>query len=427
MKRINDQKLQQRIGWTPHPHQREILNAEGDLTIAAGRGFGKTSVAAYITLKKLLADDKSILVVAPTYDLTKRVLQYIEKWIGLAFPGLLPGIIYKPYPLIKTPWNTTLEGKSAENAKGMLGKRYDLTVVDEAAKIKKDVWETYIFPTTQITGGRIIKISTPFGLNWFHQSWIRDKEHGGAFKFRSIDNPYFPKEDWEKAKNTLPEQVFQQEYEARFLSNAASVFRGVDEIVAPTLRDVEPGHRYVMGLDLGRHRDFTVITIIDRFEFPFPVRALIRFREIDFTFQKKKIITWAQRYNNAKIIIDARSMGDPIAEDLRRAGLIVQNFSFPGGKSTEKKDLIEKLALYIEQKKLRIPKNDILIDELKAYAYEIMPSGRITYSAPQGLHDDCVISLALAVWGLGQGKKQMTAIQREILKSRTLKAVKNHF
>lgn len=42
---------------------------------------------------------------------------------------------------------------------------------------------------------------------------------------------------------------------------------------------------------------------------------------------------------------------------------------------------------------------EILTAELKRYEYEISPSGGITYNAPSGYHDDCVMALALANHG----------------------------
>ena len=39
---------------------------------------------------------------------------------------------------------------------------------------------------------------------------------------------------------------------------------------------------------------------------------------------------------------------------------------------------------------------DVLTAEMKRYEYQIGPSGGITYSAPAGYHDDCVMALALA-------------------------------
>ena len=39
---------------------------------------------------------------------------------------------------------------------------------------------------------------------------------------------------------------------------------------------------------------------------------------------------------------------------------------------------------------------DVLTHEMKRYEYVILPSGGISYGAPSGYHDDCVIALALA-------------------------------
>jgi len=39
----------------------------------------------------------------------------------------------------------------------------------------------------------------------------------------------------------------------------------------------------------------------------------------------------------------------------------------------------------------------VLTDEMNRYEYAIGASGTITYSAPSGFHDDCVMALALAV------------------------------
>ena len=38
----------------------------------------------------------------------------------------------------------------------------------------------------------------------------------------------------------------------------------------------------------------------------------------------------------------------------------------------------------------------ILTDEMKCYELDVSEKGTVTYSAPAGYHDDCVIALALA-------------------------------
>jgi len=415
--KISDKALQKKIGWTPHPGQKQILESKSDnLVVACGRGFGKSQVASYIGMRELLQDNKQILIAAPTYDLTKMIAEQIIMWINQAFPSLAKGITRNPSFFIKTPWGSTLRCKTADNPVGMLGRRYDLVIVDEAAKLQRRIWEMYIHPATQIKGGRTVYISTPMGLNWFHDLWVRAKETDGAFQFQSKDSPYFTDKDWNRTEQILPQQIFDQEYRARFVSDATSVFRGVDGIISDRcLEDVIDGHRYVMGVDLGRHQDFSVLTVMDKHNNT--VCAWDRFKKIDYGFQKKRIIALAQRYNNAKVIIDASNIGDAIATFIQGEGIIVEPYKFHAGKSNSKNALVEKLAIFIEQKKVTIPPNPVLIDELKSFASEVTRQGNMRYNAPRGQHDDSVISLALAVWGLdGRTRKAEHTLKSELAK-----------
>lgn len=69
---------------------------------------------------------------------------------------------------------------------------------------------------------------------------------------------------------------------------------------------------------------------------------------------------------------------------------------------TSKPPLIESLILAFEKGEIGILGDDhregkVLISELEAYERKVSPmTGRSQYSAPEGLHDDTVIALALA-------------------------------
>ena len=39
-----------------------------------------------------------------------------------------------------------------------------------------------------------------------------------------------------------------------------------------------------------------------------------------------------------------------------------------------------------------------LVNELETYEYEVLASGKIKYTHPQGMHDDIVDALAMANW-----------------------------
>jgi len=395
---ISDEKLQNLINFKPHPKQEEILKALGRETIVcAGRRFGKSLLVSYVALKELLGFKKRIWIVAPNYDLTQIVFDNIARWLfKITTSKRTIEIKKRPFPTIFTARGSILECKSAESPIGLLGRATDLIIVDEAARISESIWNEYLFPTTHDKAGKTIFISTPFGQNWFYRKFLELKEQNSAFTFTSKDRPSFSTEEWERARRLLPERVFLQEYLASFLPDAASLFRGVDEIISETsLEEPQVNHFYIIGVDLGKYQDFTVLTVLDIDTHK--VVHLDRFKEIDYPLQKARINSLSKKYNNARIIIDSTGVGDPVSDDLKRIGLTVDDFKF---EKKSKMQLIEKLSIFIEQKGITIPPASELIDELKAFSYEISETGNVRYSAPRGFHDDCVMSLALAVWGL---------------------------
>jgi len=420
MKLISDSKLQEKINWHPIENQIPIIQSVNDnreTVLCAGRRFGKSALCAYLAVRELLKDKKHIWIVSPTYNLSEKVFAYVKQFIALGFPSLANGISTRPYPKAVTPWGSWIECKSGDEPNSLLGEELDLLIVDEASRIKKDVYERYLFPTTSSRQGKIIFISTPFGKNWFYDRWVANKEKNASFQFSSLQGASISQKEWENAKETLPQAVFEQEYLATFMDSASSVFRGVKDCVVDCLREREEGHKYIMGLDLAKMNDFTVITIIDRLTHEVVYHD--RFNKIHYPLQKERIKNAAIRYNRARIVVDAMNIGSAIGDDLRQDGLIVDDFKATGTKNSlekgTKERLIDKLSVFIQDKNIKIPPIDVLIDELEGFGYEMTDAGRITYSAPAGLHDDCVMSLALAVWKIeGKAKKEAIEIQRSM-------------
>lgn len=411
-----DKALQEKIGFKPHKAQRKILNGMKQYTaICAGTRFGKTMFCAYVALKHLLLPNQHVWIVAPTYDLSKKIYSYLAKWLGNGFSndvkkGLIKmsdrvGAMKIENKLTKS-W---IEFKSAENPTSLLGEELDVAILDECPRIKQEIWDSYIYQRLTSRNGQALFIGTPKGKGWFFREFVKGEdpkvEENASFTFTSKDNPHWgrpkssPQQEWDKAKKRLPDRVFKQEHVAKFIADASQVFRGIDKITSNCLKDVQYGHYYTMGVDLGKYEDFTVLTVVDRNTHQ--VVHWDRFNKIDYNLQRERIQTIAQRYNNARIIIDSTGVGDPITTDLQRMRLLIDDFKFT---NTSKEQLIEKLSLYIERKLITIPENQVLINELESFGYEYTSSKKIVYSAPSGVHDDCVISLALAVWGLFKDK-----------------------
>lgn len=406
---ISDQKLQEAIKWNPHAGQLPVLDAfarnEREIVLSCGRRFGKSALAAYIALRILLEPRKNIWVVSPTYDLSQKVFNYVVRWFAMVAPSQRGGIANRPYPKIKTAKGSILECKSAENPTSLLGEELDLLIIDEASRVPRRVWEQYLFPTLASRKGSAIFISTPLGKNWFYEEWIKAKEHGAAFNLPSYTNPHFSRDEWNRAKGKLPADIFSQEYEAAFLDDAAQLFKGVNDIIGPTNETPHPEHHYVMGVDLGKHNDFTVITVLDTYNNH--VVYIERFNKIDYNLQKERIKEVAKTYH-ARTLVDSTGVGDPIYEDLRRDGMMIEDYKYSGNKS--KNRLIDKLSIFIQQKRITIPNHTELVDELNAFGMTITEAGNIRYSAPNGYHDDCVNSLALCVWQLAGEAQEETVM-----------------
>lgn len=404
---INEQRLREIIHFSPHKAQEEILNCkERQIVICAGRRFGKSAICAYVALKALLRGDKQrkpakIWIVSPTYDLSQKVFEYLIKWFITIVPSQKNAVSFRPFPQIKTARGGLVQCKSAENPAGLLGEELDLLIVDEAARLKKEIWESYLYPTTITRKAQTYFISTPLGKNWFFEEFLKARETQSAFQFSSLQGIAVSSEEWQIAKKKLPANVFEQEFEATFTEGAASVFRNIRQCVQiDCLKEPKAGHRYLMGLDLAKFNDFTVITVVDKLTHE--VVFWDRFQQIPYTLQKERIRVAAEKYG-CHIVMDSLNVGASIGDDLRAMGLRVEDFKATGTVSPDwrkrgsKELLIERLSTFLQEVNIKIPPIEEIINELESFGYVISDKGNIQYSAPQGLHDDCVTSLALAV------------------------------
>jgi hypothetical protein len=80
-------------------------------------------------------------------------------------------------------------------------------------------------------------------------------------------------------------------------------------------------------------------------------------------------------------------------ELLQRKGLPITPFVTT---NATKASAIEGLSLAFERGEIKIIPDTTLIGELQAYEAQRLPSGALRYGAPEGMHDDTVMALALA-------------------------------
>lgn len=395
-------KIGLNVEFALHRGQQRIHQSKARFrVVACGRRFGKTLLAIYILLEFALTHpDSNCAWVAPWFRQSKIVYRFIRKVFhktGKTF------IVYKSDTDL---WFEFANGSvirffSSENYDAMRGNGYDIVVIDEAADSLRDpkLWTDTIRPALADRQGIALFIGTPKGRNLFFQLFARgaDPEYPEweSFHARTADNPYIAPEEIEAAKKELPEDTVRQELDAEFLEDSAGVFRRIGGVVDGVLEpDYQPvrGHQYVIGWDPAKYNDYSVITIFDLNE-----RRVVwwdRFHHVDYRQQVKRVVRIGKRFFNAFVLMDCTGVGDVILETLRAEYGYCDGYLF---NNTSKKDLIEELQLAIQDVAFKMPAIEVVINELKEFMYKMTPSRNIVYSAPEGAHDDTVISLALAL------------------------------
>lgn len=249
--------------------------------------------------------------------------------------------------------------------------------------------------------GKVLLTCNPT-KNWlkkrFYNPWKAEilEDHKAFIQSLYTDNPYTSKSYKDTLGDIRNEAIRQRLMEGDWnYEDTGSVFRGLDKCIKGELKPAQREHAYVMGVDLAKYQDWTVLTVIDLVAFE--VVAFERFNKIDWEFQRERIKTLANKYK-AGVVVDATGVGDPVAESLKRDGVLVKEYKYT---QSSKKYLIENLVLKIERNEISFPDIPELVEELRNFTFEYLPSGTIRYNAPSGMHDDCVNSLALAVYGAG--------------------------
>lgn len=295
-----------------------------------------------------------------------------------------------------------IEMWSLDNEDAGRGRKYKRIIIDEAAMAPNllSTWTAAIRPTLTDYRGDAWFLSTPKGRNGFWQLYqlgIDSAEPDWmAWQMPTVTNPEIDPVEVEAARRMLPERVFLQEYEAQFLEDAGGVFRRVmQSTTAKEQEKAVQGAQYLFGVDWGKSADFTVIMVMD-----IRNRSMVymdRFNQIDYTFQLGRLRALYERFRPTVIIAESNSMGEPLIEQVRMQGLPVQAFTTT---NATKAQAIESLSLAFERGAVQILNDPILVAELQSYEMERLPSGAMRYSAPEGMHDDCVMSLAMAWHGL---------------------------
>lgn len=379
-----------------YKYQKAILNSNARYTVTeAATKVGKTASHIVWLFEQALTlkTNQRVWWIAPTIGQAKIAFDRMKVQIT-------DRSIFTANETLRTITLITggiIEFKTAEKPDNLYGDDVFASVFDEFTRARESAWFA-LRSTLTATGGKCKFIGNVKGKkNWGHKLAMKAKageENFEYFKITAYDaanegmktkdgRPFI--EEIESAKRELPEAVFNELYLAIPNDDASNPFG--NDYIKRVIKDYQFEESACFGIDLAKSYDYAVIVGLSKNG---KISMMDRWQS-DWGSTKRRII---EKIGNKPTLIDSTGVGDPIVEEIQTGRSNIEGLKFS---STSKQQLMEGLALAIQNQEITIhPSMTTLIDELEAFEFVYTRTG-VKYSAPEGMHDDCVCALALAV------------------------------
>ncbi len=425
--------------WTPDPHQIPFLTADAPTRVlACGRQWGKSDACAADLALELLSPPKAeILLVGPVVEQARIVFERVAELLETL--GHAPKVRRGGYPEL-TLGENRLRARSAKRPASLRGLRATHVVVDEAAYVESKTVRDVLLPMLAAApadergrAGRLTLVSTPCGRGLFHELFLEgqnpDRKAYWSRQAPTSENPRVTRSFLEAQRELLPEDAYAREYEAAFNDHAGVVFRGLDIegclALEPRNQSEVPGgaprgapggvagdEPVTIGVDWGRRVDATAFVVVAGTERRAEILEIVHLPRTGWLAQRDALAALLARYPRAKVVADDTGVGLGVNEFLAEPGSPLRlpavgyvGVNFAGDR---KADMVARLGLALERRRLRLLPDRGLLRELGAYTAVTLPSGATRYEASPnagGGHDDLVCALMLAVAHLPSGHK----------------------
>jgi len=403
-------------------YQKKLLKSDAKRIIVRwARQSGKTkALAAMAIIQASLHSKSTIIVIAPGLRQSMIVGQWVGKLLTDIPKEFRKSIVKQQLKTIfrfRNGSEIILLPNSENQLRGFSAHRI---IADEAAFFRNDetIFNNILPPMLATTGGPLIISSTPWGKNTIFYQLNQDpdyEKHIVTWEEAAEEGVYDPSfiDHIEKVRTSRP-QVYRMEFEAEFIEevdtwlNQDLLAKCCSEELEYLPFDSRQQGLFYMGVDLAERVDYSVIAV---------VKKTLEFLDLVHMHRFKKGTSIASVIGYAKVLterwgrvtttyIDKTKHGDYIVKDFEEAGVakpIGINFT-----QDTKQEMAQILKQRMVEDKFRVPFDRDTLDELNVEKYEFTKMGKITFSHPEGTHDDRFWALALAVYAAEQAPPQLS-------------------
>jgi hypothetical protein len=422
-------------------YQKEMIQSmmEHRFTIiATSRRAGKsTATCAFILWYIIFHSEKTVAILANKGDTAIEIMDKVQ-FAYQYLPSWLQHGIKEWHKKSFVLENNSRVVASATSKDALRGYAVDILFLDECAHIEKfPEFYASVYPTiSQGTRSKIVMVSTPLGLNHFHEIWVNAEKGLNGYNPIKVTwdrNPLFARNPrWKEetlASLNFDYQKFEQEYCVAWLGSSGTLISGWkleqlrtaysipinDKANLKQYEKPRKGRIYVCVCDVseGRGLDYSAFTIIDITEMPYKQVCVFKDNLITPIDYAEIIFQTANAYNQAAVLIEVNNIGGQIAEALQydfayenllhtqNSGRLGKTISFGFNKTTDKGIRTTKLVKSVGCAilKLLIEQDQLILSDLPTIQelFTFSRKGK-SYEAEDGKHDDLVMTLVLFAW-----------------------------
>ena len=247
---------------TLHEGQTRAMQSDARfVAMICGTGGGKTWFGPYWCLNEICKHPGgSGMIVSPTYDMLEREARqlFFNAVKGTEFEGTFHARQNK----YTCPDGTEIFFRSADKPNSLEGGQRDWIWLDEAGQYKVAAWIA-LQARVGFKLGRALFTTTPYAQNWLKKEiedrWKKGDKDYDVIRFASIENPQYPKEEFERARRTLPKAIFERRYLGLFTKLAGLVYPDLENALCKPF-DIPESWQRIGAIDFGFHSPFVALS-----------------------------------------------------------------------------------------------------------------------------------------------------------------------
>lgn len=384
--------------WQKEPFDtiKDSKNSGKTFVVKSVRQCGKSVLSELLLIYYALSyPNTTNIIIEPTNGLNRKIFKDITKMLdGSGAISSANASVLE----IEFSNGSSIICKSAEQRDALRGfTASGILIYDECTSIQDEIFDITL-PFRNAHKAPVLLVSTPkFKRGRFYEYYM-DKD-SIIFDWATYDtSKYLDKETLERYRRTISNTIFMQDYQGLFTDMQGSVFGDFGVCIG---KDIDDSPIEVMSIDWGSGSggDNTAIVLLNKSR---QMAYLEYFNDKDATETIDRIYEIYKKYNPKTIVVEGNSIGSVYKDLLKnKINKPIKVFTTT---NESKNRIINQLQVAIQNKDIQLIDDNELLVELSAYEQQLTKTGKPTFNAQLGTHDDIIMSLAIGLDSLTKTK-----------------------